>query len=341
MIIFDPPAFSTTKKSRFSTQGGTAKLTAALLPLLENDGLLVSSSNHQKVSMEDYMKELRKGALNAGDGGDYHFDRRPAGGFPLSGRFSRRTLPEIRDQRKTVKRKFLRNIRLWWLLLAGLLFAALLVWQLTRWAYNTALDDLVETSGERLTLYAGTLRGALNQYAYLPYILSRQADVRILLKSSFNAELVNRYLEALDRQAGSEALYVMNAVGDTLAASNWRDTQSFVGRNYGFRPYFTDAKAGKKGQQFGVGATTGIPGYFMSHPVVENGKFLGATVVKVDLTPLQEGWREGGETVMVSDANGVLFLSSRDDWRYKTLAPLSEAPENPDDGGTEVRTMGP
>lgn len=66
VIIFDPPSFSTTKKSRFSTHGGTAKLVAATLPLLEEGGLLISSSNHQKVSLDDYFKELRKGALQAG-----------------------------------------------------------------------------------------------------------------------------------------------------------------------------------------------------------------------------------------------------------------------------------
>lgn len=63
IILFDPPSFSTTKKSRFSTHGGTAKLVAETLPLLEIGGLLMSSSNHQKVSLDDYLKELRRGAL--------------------------------------------------------------------------------------------------------------------------------------------------------------------------------------------------------------------------------------------------------------------------------------
>ncbi|MCK4503622.1 MAG: class I SAM-dependent rRNA methyltransferase [Desulfuromonadales bacterium] len=67
VILFDPPSFSTTSKSRFSTHGGTSKLVAATLPLLETGGLLIGSSNHQKVSMDDYMKELRRGALQAGD----------------------------------------------------------------------------------------------------------------------------------------------------------------------------------------------------------------------------------------------------------------------------------
>ena len=65
VILFDPPSFSTTSKSRFSTHGGTSKLVAATLPLLETGGLLMSSSNHQKVSMDDYMKELRRGALQS------------------------------------------------------------------------------------------------------------------------------------------------------------------------------------------------------------------------------------------------------------------------------------
>ncbi len=66
VILFDPPSFSTTKKSQFSTKGGTSQLVAATLPLLEPGGLLISSSNHQKVDMPTYLKELRRGALTAG-----------------------------------------------------------------------------------------------------------------------------------------------------------------------------------------------------------------------------------------------------------------------------------
>ncbi len=220
--------------------------------------------------------------------------------------------------------KFLKNIAPWWAVLLGILLATGLVWQVTRWTYNDALDRRIKIGRERLALYSGTLRAALSRYAYLPFILSRDADVQILLKTSFNLDLVNRYLESLNSEAGSEALYVMNAAGDTLAASNWREPLSFIGQNYAFRPYFTDAKEGRKGRFFAIGVTTGHPGYFMSHPVQNNGRFLGAAVVKVDLTPLQDDWREGGETVLVSDANGVLFLSSRSDWKYRTLTPLSE-----------------
>jgi 23S rRNA (cytosine1962-C5)-methyltransferase len=66
IIIMDPPSFSTTSKSRFTTRGGTSDLVAAALKLLKVGGLLIASSNHQKVDIADYLKELRRGALQAG-----------------------------------------------------------------------------------------------------------------------------------------------------------------------------------------------------------------------------------------------------------------------------------
>jgi 23S rRNA (cytosine1962-C5)-methyltransferase len=65
IILMDPPSFSTTAKSRFTTRGGTSDLVAASLPLLSGGGLLIASSNHQKVDLADYLKELRRGALQA------------------------------------------------------------------------------------------------------------------------------------------------------------------------------------------------------------------------------------------------------------------------------------
>ncbi len=66
VILMDPPSFSTTGKGRFTTKGGTSDLLAASLPLLQEGGLLVCSSNHQKTDLPEYLKELRRGALQAG-----------------------------------------------------------------------------------------------------------------------------------------------------------------------------------------------------------------------------------------------------------------------------------
>ena len=66
IVLMDPPSFSTTRKSRFTTTGGTAELVEKALGLLEEGGLLVASSNLQKMPLESYLRELRKGSLAAG-----------------------------------------------------------------------------------------------------------------------------------------------------------------------------------------------------------------------------------------------------------------------------------
>jgi len=66
VILMVPPSFSTTAKSRFTTRGGTSDIVAAALPLLTDNGLLIASSNHRKVDVADYLKELRRGALQVG-----------------------------------------------------------------------------------------------------------------------------------------------------------------------------------------------------------------------------------------------------------------------------------
>ncbi|MGC9520153.1 MAG: sensor histidine kinase [Desulfuromonadaceae bacterium] len=218
---------------------------------------------------------------------------------------------------------FSKHIKPFWLLLAGLVIAVVCIWQVTRLTYEVELKNILDTGEERLNLYASTLREALSRYASLPYVLARDPAVHKVLNNETDADQLNRYLDDLNREAGSDALYIMDAHGITKASSNWRESYSYIGHNYGYRPYFTATKAGHMGRFFAIGATTGRPGYFISCPVQQAGKFIGAAIVKVNLDPLQDDWRKGGEIVMVSDANGVLFLSSNNAWKYHTLAVLT------------------
>ncbi len=59
-----------------------------------------------------------------------------------------------------------------------------------------------------------------------------------------NLEQLNRDLESLNYRAGTKSLYVMNAEGEIVASSTWREPINLIGSNYAFRPYFTAAKAG-------------------------------------------------------------------------------------------------
>jgi C4-dicarboxylate-specific signal transduction histidine kinase/ActR/RegA family two-component response regulator len=184
-----------------------------------------------------------------------------------------------------------------------------------------ALDDLQQTGADRLTLFGSSLSNALEKHAPLPVMLSRNKDVIALLQSPDNANIkdtVTRELDAINEAAGSAALFIMNQSGDTIASSDRR----FTGQNYGFRPYFQDALAGREGRYFAIGATTGLPGYFLSRAIRHGDQSLGVAAVKINLDPLQQDWARSGENVLVTDHHAIIALSSRPDWRFRSLAPL-------------------
>ncbi|MCP4319567.1 MAG: sensor histidine kinase [Hyphomicrobiales bacterium] len=179
-------------------------------------------------------------------------------------------------------------------------------------------------SADRMSLYLSTLVSALEEHQHLPFILSWDPLVVQAAEGGETNEL-NLRLESFAAEAGVDAVYLMNPEGLTIAASNWNETPTFVGNNYGFRPYFKQALAGSRGVFFAIGATTQEPGYFISEPVyAASGEIAGVIALKVDLTPLTRAWREGGETLLAADPRGVVILASNPDWNYRTLAPLTE-----------------
>jgi len=130
-------------------------------------------------------------------------------------------------------------------------------------------------------------------------------------------------LTVIDDQPGSDEIFLMGPSGKTLAASNYNTANSFVGPTHGYRRYFRYATKGDPGFYFAVGATTGIPGLFLSAPVYSGtDDVLGVTVIKIDLSKLEQSWHRSGDAVWVTDEKGVIFLVASRQWRYSTLNPL-------------------
>ncbi|WP_293765492.1 ATP-binding protein [uncultured Aquitalea sp.] len=214
------------------------------------------------------------------------------------------------------------------LLLAALpgLLIMLFAWHL---ASQRALDEAMREGRHRLDMHAANLAATLDQYRYLPYVLSLNHDVLALLDAPADAarrDLVNRYLDDVNTRSHTAALFVTNADGKALASSNWRSPYSFVGNSYAFRPYFLDARAGQPGRFYGIGTTSRDPGYFLSWPIRKlDGNVIGVAVVKVSLSPLEAAWRKGGEAILVSDRHGVAFLSAMPEWKFSSWQPLPGA----------------
>jgi len=213
-----------------------------------------------------------------------------------------------------------------WILIAALVAGLLLVGVLLKTTKSAYYKELHHVGEERLNLYASTVQAEHNRFEYLPYIVAQDSQIHKLLGGDNSEQLlqaVNRKLEEWQKESDADTLYLMDQKGLVIASSNWNKPESFIGSDYHFRPYFKDAISGGAGRFFAVGVTTGIPGLFLSRPVVSKGEVIGVAVLKINMSDLEANWSAGGEQVWVSDNDGVIFLASNPQWRYRSLTPLS------------------
>src|SRR5213079_2101206 len=131
------------------------------------------------------------------------------------------------------------------------LILAPLLWPLERLAEHYYRNELLSQNRQTLDLYVANLLGTLHRYETLPQILGDLPGLRATLanpQDSAAQNNANQLLMNIARQTGAEVIYLMAPNGDTLAASNWDKRDSFVGRNFAFRPYFSNAMAGNLGR---------------------------------------------------------------------------------------------
>ena len=194
------------------------------------------------------------------------------------------------------------------------------------WAHYVVVEhhtnNLRLKASESVVIYQDDLNDELARFSFLPYVVARDEH---LIKWSFNEpNKANLALENIVKASGTTNLYILDNKGTTLASSNWRSDVSFVGKNFAFRPYFLDAMSGNNGYFFGIGTTSKLPGFYISSPVRNGENIIAVAVTKLNLSALEKSWKDSGETIFVTNEDGVVVLSSESEWKYHALLPLSQ-----------------
>jgi hemerythrin-like metal-binding protein/PAS domain S-box-containing protein len=141
------------------------------------------------------------------------------------------------------------------------------------------------------------------------------------------AEL-SRSLDTMAVHLKTNEIFVLNAAGDCIAAGNSSKSASFVGTNYANREYFQQARAGQLGHQYAMGRTSKLPGLYYSTPVSEKGRFLGAVVVKRNLSDFSR-WTDSAKA-FIADANGVIVLAADKQLEFRILPGASATNLSPE-----------
>ncbi|MGI1056273.1 two-component system sensor histidine kinase DctB [Pseudomonas aeruginosa] len=207
-------------------------------------------------------------------------------------------------------------------------FARGIIWPLQYFAERYYSEQLAEQNRQTLDLYVANLLGTLRRYEELPQILGGLPVLRQALQQPGDPllqKIANEALADIRRRTGADVIYLLQPDGTTQVASNWAQADSFVHRNFAFRPYYREAMQGRLARFFGLGTTSIKRGYYFASAVKEGSRIIGVLVVKVDLEHIERLWGNSPEQLLVIDNYGVVILSSREDWRFHASRPLSAA----------------
>ncbi|MEF8823741.1 MAG: PAS domain-containing protein [Desulfohalobiaceae bacterium] len=194
---------------------------------------------------------------------------------------------------------------------------------------DAALDEAEGRLRSTATNVSRDLHRYLTQFEQPVRALAGMREIQQALAGDDPGALreANQMLDHYTSAFGVSVCYLMDPSGRTIASSNRGEPDSFVGQNFGFRPYFRKAISGRPYVYLALGTTSGERGAYSSHPVYshETGEILGVAVMKASVEYVETKLLSVDKgTFLVRDPQGVIFISNRQDWLYKSTADLTE-----------------
>lgn len=145
--------------------------------------------------------------------------------------------------------QWLALVGLWLLVSLGILLVA------DKFARNQAMRTAASEASTDAELKIALLNVALERPRAIPLVLSGDPDLATALDGGGAPAIdrLNRKLEGLIEGTQSSVIYVTGPTGLTIASSNWRQADSFVGSNYAFREYFQAAMNTGMSEHYALG----------------------------------------------------------------------------------------
>ncbi len=168
----------------------------------------------------------------------------------------------------------------------------------------------------------------------------RQLAELLVSKGADSADQTSVLLDHFKNALSADVCYLMNYNGVTVASSNRNDSDSFVGKNFAFRPYFQGAVDGFPTTYLALGTTSGKRGVYCSYPVFaeQDDRPLGVVVIKASLEQIEKKLGQSrDEIVVVTDPHGLIFIANRKAWLFQLLWQRSEREQR---GLVESRQFG-
>ncbi len=197
-------------------------------------------------------------------------------------------------------------------------------------SYREAAFQKTETNAySRLTLLNRQLSTHLSEHIKPVKALSGIRELVAALEKT-NLDTIyeaNQILDHFSQSMDLDVSYLMDKSGITFCSSNRNAKDSFVGKDFSFRPYYREAIQGKPSTYLALGSTSSKRGVYYSHPVYNSSgsKILGVAVIKSSVEFLESTlFANSNDILLFADPNGLIFMANQPNFRFKLLWPLEE-----------------
>ena len=193
---------------------------------------------------------------------------------------------------------------------------------------DAALKEAERQAVARLELITKNLSSFLSENIKVVKALAGMDELlEILVRPTpVSQQKANQILDLFKAALQVDVCYLMNYEGITIASSNRDAPDSFVGRNFAFRPYFQEAFHKAPATYLALGTTSGKRGVYHSYPIFEKGEDtpIGLVVIKGSIEQIEKELALlSEEIVLVTDPRGVVFISNADQWLYRVVWNIS------------------
>ena len=193
------------------------------------------------------------------------------------------------------------------------------------YAHRQAVADLRADATRIARQQERLLNSELQRFRLLPIVLVEYPDLGNALRNGSRraAERLNEKLRGLAERTGAPVIYAIDRQGRTVSASNAGQPDSFVGRNYNFRPYFRQALAHGTSEYFALGNTSHRAGLFLARRIGPADAPDGVIVVKVEFGRIAQAWASDPGQSLLTDDHGVVVVTSDPGALFTTMKPLT------------------
>ncbi|MEM7440888.1 MAG: ATP-binding protein [Pseudomonadota bacterium] len=195
-----------------------------------------------------------------------------------------------------------------------LLASALLIWLSNLYFTERFSAASREDAEAEMALYAGRIVSELQRNSVVPLLLSRDTQLIAALNSEDFTGTSQRLISYRD-EIGAKSIVLLDNLGRIVATSDRRELGTVMRES----PLFVDTLRASGTHFTTTGVGEGQLGFTYSRKLLSQKETIGLILVEVDLDQLFDRWSGRSATVIVTNSEGRILLSTENQFRHLTV----------------------